>query len=386
MSAREISARLPAMRRLLAPMAALCCAACGGGSLDGEEILVPFDGMHGGLLFASAVTDTSNGYDLFWAPLPPSPTIDAQPMISVTHFDGEEWQPSASRGGRGIAFSHKDHGIYLITTSGRITRISDTGDGERFRDSVPAVSFDGTKVAWVREDHGAPLGETGFVETYVMIADFDGRNAHAVFPRSGIIQDAPVFEPGPTATKLAWSEFSAASLTVSGPQTYGIWVHDLVNVTGRYICTDPGKIIGDRPRPYRCFGQHLVWPFPSEIHTGQDLLRIDVITNVISTIWPEVVVGLQQQTQIGIPDIGLPPSGFFPRFPISLSVSPNGEQIVFDGVVTAVDGDLPTLGFFAASIDGGGVWRIPIAGLTGDIDQANTADYTFSVATPQIVP
>jgi hypothetical protein len=366
----------------LAIFVAIAAAGCGGSDLDGSEISVPYASLSGGLLFATSAIVETNGYDLYWVPVPAEATTVAQPIIRLTHGDGNEWQPSVSRGGKGIVFAVEDNGIFLINTSGRISRISNVKD-TGFKDSLPSISFDGARVAWVREDTTKPIGDSGFFETYVMLADFDGTDPRPASPRTNVIQDAPVFEPTENGSKLAWSEFNATTLGGAGPTDFGVYIHDFVNETGRYACQSPPVAIGDRPKPYRCFGQHLAWPFAEYIVTGQDLVEINLIQGTLSTIWPEVIIGVQQQ-QLGVPDIG--ERTFFPRFPISLSYSFFDNRLAFDGIVQAVDGDEPTLAIFIANIDGGGVWRLPIDGYFNDIDQAKTADYFFSVATPQFVP
>lgn len=354
--------------------------------LEGTEILVPYGALSGGMLLSTSAIQESRGYDLFWVPVPPVATIDPQPILRLTFADGNEWQPSVSRGGNGIVFAREDDGIFLINTSGRVSRVSTSGN--RFKDSIPAISPDGARVAWVREDRSRPIGESGFFETSVMIANYDGSDAREALPRAGVVQDAPVFDPNPASLRVAWSEFNAITFGPGGPTDFGIWVHNYQTDTGRYACQSPPIYLGDRSRPYRCFGQHLTWVAAngaSFIVTGQDLLEINVDTGELSTIWPELIVGLQSQ-QSGIPDIGDNPSGFFPRFPLSVSYARNLDRLVFDGIVQLVDGDDPTLAFFSAAIDGGGAWRIPIDGYAADVDQFRTGDYTFSLATPQLVP
>ena len=62
------------------------------------------------------------------------------------------------------------------------------------------------------------------------------------------------------------------------------------------------------------------------------------------------------------------------------------DRMIFDGLVSSVDGDLPSLGFFVAGVDGKNVARLYLQGHTYDYDPTNTAGYLFSVATPQFVP
>jgi hypothetical protein len=236
----------------------------------------------------------------------------------------------------------------------------------------------------VREDRGHPIGMTGYYETVIMMANFDGKETKAVSPKMGVVQDAPVFDPMPTSTRIAWSEFNPSTITVEGPQSFGIWIHDFSNASGHFACKSPAVRIRDRDAPYRCFGQHLSWPLSDVIVTGQDLLEVH-FDGTLDTIWDNIVDGLLR-AQFGTPDLTRGPPRFFGRFPISVSYSAVVDRVVFDGVVIPIDGDQPTLGFFSASIDGGGAWRIPLDGYKSDLDRVNTADYLFSLATPQLVP
>ncbi|MCK6550237.1 hypothetical protein L6R52_30660 [Myxococcota bacterium] len=375
------------MRRAL-PFLLLSAACSAEAGVDGSEILAPYSALSGGLLFATSASSIPgvNGYDLFWAPIPSFQTTDPQPLVRLTNASGNEWQPSVSRGGNGFVFARPDDGIFLVSTSGRITRVSDVAD--RYKDSLPALSFDGTRVAWVREDRLQPIGETGFFETFVMMANFDGTEARVLSPRPGIIQDAPTFEPRTDASRIAWSEFNVATITGAGPSDYGIWIHDFRAGTGRYACMSPGVELDERGWPYRCFGQHLTWVMQSGFNfvvAPQDMLEVNVDTGQLSTVWATIIHSIQTQ-QFGTPDIADDPQGFFPRFPLSVSYSPGMDRMVFDGIISPLDGDDPTLAFFSAGVDGGGVWRIQLSDYFNDIDQSNTADYLFSVATPQIVP
>src|SRR5687768_7286193 len=63
-------------------------AACGGSDLDGTEISVPYASLSGGLLFASSAVIETRGYDLYWVPVPAEATIVPQPIIRITHGDG----------------------------------------------------------------------------------------------------------------------------------------------------------------------------------------------------------------------------------------------------------------------------------------------------------
>jgi hypothetical protein len=232
-----------------------------------------------------------------------------------------------------------------------------------------------------------PIGDTGFFETIVMVADFDGGNVRPVEPHPGIVQDAPVWEPRDGGTKLAWSEFDANSLGSVGPSTFGIYLHDLAGSTGRYICRSPERQVpnelGERPWGYRCFGQHLAWPIPEVIVSTQDLLEINLTTGELATTWPQIVFGLQN-SESGQPNLAANPLGFFPPFPISASYG--DTRMILDGVIVPRDGDTETLAFYMADLDGGGLWRLPIDGFRADLDLAGTHDFLFSLATPQLVP
>lgn len=376
------------MRALSLASAALLLAACGDeAGVEGTSILADYGSLSGGVVFATSAFVNSNDYDLYWAPAPLVATISPQPTVRLTEADGNEWQPSVSRGGKGIAFARAEDGIFLINTSGRITRISSTKDVEMMRDSLPAVSFDGTKVAWVREDLSKEIEGTGFFETQIMVADFDGANLRAVLPRAGIVQDAPVWQPRDGSQKLAWSEFDVFSLSSAGPGTFGIYTVDLETNSGRYVCRSPEVQItndeGDREWGYRCFGQHLAWPFQDYIVTGQDLVEVNLITGDLTTVWPQVVLGLQRGGMTS-PNLAASVSGFFPAFPLSVSYA--NDRMVLDGVIDTPDGDETTLAFFLANLDGGGIWRLQIQGLTSDLDLGRTQGFFFSLATPQLVP
>ncbi len=367
-------------RRVLLGFSLLCACGPHAGEED-SEILAPFENLAGGVVYATAAIPGANGYDLWWSPVPLGGTAERVPYTRLTSSRGDEWQPSVSAGGRALAFARKDDGIFLITESGRISRISDT-KGTAFADSLPAVSFDGVKVAWVREDFGRPLGDGGFVETYIMIANFDGSDAHAVSPREGAVQDAPVFEPLPRSSQLAWSEFAVSTLTSGGPQDYGIWVHDYKLNTGRYACKDPGLII--REALYRCFGQHLAWPVQTAIVVPQEFLEISTFGDDPTTIYPEILAGISSQ-QAGVPETTPAFSGFHAPFPLSASYD-GVNRLIFDGLVGSIEGDSPTLGFFVAQVDGGGLWRLLIQDHSADLDPSSTGSYFFSVATPQLIP
>jgi hypothetical protein len=373
--------RVRTIRNLLAVLVFALFGCSPEAGTDGSQILVPYPALSGGMLFATQAIEGNNGYDLFWAPVPMQQTIEPQLIARVTHASGNEWQPSVSRGGNGIVFARENDGIYLISTSGRVSRVS-SADGSRFADSIPAISTDGAQVAWVRADKSKPSGS--FFESAVWVASFDGRNAHAVNPRAGVVQDAPAFDPADTSKSLAWTEFSLSSIGPAGPVHFGIWIQDLADETGHYACQDGAYSIGGRATPFRCFGEFLAWPLPNVLVTGQDLLEIH-LDGSPQTIWNSLIGSILSE-QNGTPQVGDPGNGFFPQFPLSVSYSKNVDRLVIDGPVVNIDGTVPTESFWIAGSDGSGPWRLPLAGYSGDFDQSHTSNYFFSVATPQLVP
>jgi len=356
---------------------------------DGSELPVPYDSLRGGVVFATSAIRGADGYDLYLVPFLAPGSSGVVPFIQLTSATGNDWQPSVSRGSDGIVYVH-DHEIHIITSSGRIKKVSDTGGGD-FKDSLPALSFDGTKVAWVREDFGRSIGAGGFVETFIMMSDVDGTNPVKVNPKENIIQDAPTFEPKMGSTRLAWSEFNATTLGSTGPNDYGVFIFDYQNNTGKFACKGVNGVTAGAPNrfspfpPTRCFGQHLTWPREDVLVLGQDLLEIFPDTGVLTTIHGEIIKSIQSQ-QTGFPVTTGRADGFFPPFPISVSYDRTSTRIVFDGMMSSIDGDLPSLAIFTAGADGSAVLRFEINGYTHDDDVTNTANHFFSVATPQIVP
>ena len=357
---------------------------------DGSEILVPYEQLGGNIVFATAAISGARGYDLFMVPIPSNPGVTLAPL-PITDTDGNEWQPAVAHNGGGMAFV-KDHNIHLITSSGRIRQITDNSD-TGFLDSLPAVSADARYVAWVREDTSQPIGETRFFETYIMMAEFDGSNLVKLAPETSVLQDAPAFDPAPGSSRLAWSEFDPLSiLSGNGPSTYNVRVFYNVKTNSNFPCrAQDGMTPGIEMLPvrknlpaYRCFGQHLAWPTNDVIVLSQDMLEISLSKNVLSSIWGAVVDGVQQQ-QTGIPDIAPNAGGFFPRFPLSASYAKDSSLMVFDGYISELDGNNPTLAIYTAPPTGAVPQRLKIAGYTTDTDGTNTADYLFSVATPRIV-
>lgn len=369
------------MSRVRATLLLALAAGCGkAAGLDDTEILAPYASLSGGVVFASAAVPGSGGYDLYWTPIPASGDIGAQPIVRLTEASGNEWQPSVSPGGNGIAFARHEDGIYLINKNGRIRRISDTS-GTSFADSLPAVSYDGKFVAWVREDFSKPIGDEGFSQAFIMIANADGSEPRALLAKDGIVQDAPRFDPQDRSYRVAWSEFDARTVAPTGPTNFGIWIHDPIAKMGSYVCRAPGITVGDTT--YRCFGQHLAWPIPGTLVLPQNGLEFSLDGSPPDNVQGTLLSAIQVQ-QVGFPVIQQIP-GFHRTFPISASYYRN-ERMVLDGVITNVDGDLPTLGFFVASTDGAIVQRLFIQGINTDNDAINTSGFLFSVATPQIIP
>lgn len=358
---------------------ALLGGACGGSAgNDNTEILLPYDQLAGGMIFASGAVDGSRGYELWWAPVPLSPTLNEQPVLRLTDAAGDQWQPSVSPGGQGFVYAARDDGIFLVTTSGRIRRITNT-DGQPYKDSLPALSYEGDRVAWVREHIDRPVGDTGFFETSIYMANADGTDARLLTPTPNTVQDAPKFEPHPNSSRIVWSEFAADTLTVEGPQAYGIRVFDYVSNTDFYLCRGP-VIAGGVA--HRCFGQHLAWAINDAIVLGQSFLELYLNGAPATSSYQPLIESVSSQT-IGAPVLE-GPAGFYNAFPLSVSYQ-YLDRMVFDGLTSSVEGSLPTLGFYVAGVDGQNVSRVFLQGHTFDYDPTNTAGYFFSVATPQFV-
>ncbi|MBI2378432.1 MAG: hypothetical protein HYV07_30820 [Deltaproteobacteria bacterium] len=382
------------MQRLSFLAIVLAGSACGTDvGEDGSDLPFPYEALRGGFVFATSAIVGSAGYDLYWAPVPDGGDVSSVPFERLTDGSENDWQPSAALSGRGLAFA-RDSGIHVISSSGRVKRISDTRDST-FVDSLPAVSPDADRVAWVREDTSRPIGQTGYFEAYIMMAAFDGTNVREVQPSRGFVQDAPAFDPDLKRPRIGWSEFDPAGVVAAfGPRNYGIYVYDYVAEAGDFVCQSvdgitPGANAVTPPadgRSFRCFGQHLAWPLTDTLVLGQGLLEISTIGRPLASTYPGILDSMQSQ-QTGFPFTDPRPDGFHPPFPISVSFSNDARQLfLFDGVVGSVEGDQPTLGFFAARYDGGGLFRIRIAGLVEDIDTITTRDYLLSVATPAIIP
>lgn len=360
---------------------ALALGGCGGDAgNDGSEILAPFDQLAGGIIFASGALPGSRGYELWWAPVPAIVPVDAQPVVRLTDASGDQWQPSVSPGGNGFVYAAKDDGIFLVTTSGRIRRITNT-KGEAFKDSLPALSFEGDRVAWVREHTDEPIGDTGFFQTSIYMSNADGTELRELTRAVNTIQDAPKFEPRFGATRIVWSEFAADTLAAQGPQDYGVRIFDFSTGTDLYVCRGP-ELVGGVPQ--RCFGQHLAWTVNDAVVLGQSFLELYLDGSPSTSAYGAIIESVSSQTLIGAPVLN-GPAGFWGAFPLSVSYQ-FLDRMVFDGLVTSVDGDLPNLGFFVAGVDGQNVQRLYLSGHNFDYDPVNTAGFLFSVATPQFVP
>lgn len=378
----------------IAVIAALSSAKCGGGSGgDGSELPVLYDELKNGIIFATKAIRGSAGYDLYWIPFPNVTVLEVLPAVRLTDTLNDEKQPAVSQNGLGMAFAGSD-GIYVITSpEGRVKQITDTG-GTTFADSNPCVSPLADRVAWVREDTSKPIGETGFFETFVMAANFDGTDVRELGPKPGVVQDAPAFDPStdPGRTRIAWSEFAPSSIVGgAGPTEYGVFVFDYRNTTGFYVCKSmngvtPGtETLTQRDRPYRCFGQHLVWPTDDILVLGQDMLWLSISDQGLQSPWASLVETFQQQ-QLGIPQIGGRPDGFFPAFPISATYTSDGSKVIFDGVVSSIEGDVTSLSIGIANPDGSGVLKLTIENYGADLDTVGTHGFLFSLATPRPIP
>lgn len=342
---------------------------------EGSTWPEPLAALSGGMIFATGSLPGGSDYDLYWAPA--SPGL-AQPFLQLTTTPGNEVQPSIAASGAALVFARQEDGIFYVNAAGEIRRISDVR-GTSLRDSLPAVSTDGDRVAWVREDTARPISEL-FFATEVWVANFDGTDARAVSPDPLIVQDAPVFEPVDGTTRLAWSEFNATTVGPTGPTAYGVRVYDLANATGALVCQ--GAYEDPEAGTVRCFGQHLGWPARDRLVLGQQLLEIDPGVGPTGSRLPTLLNGLAGA--IGAPERSPHPLGFFPAFPISASFA--GTRMIVDGVFQPFDGNTPTLAFFVADADGSRVERVEVGGLSADLDLAGTASFLFSLATPQLVP
>ncbi len=380
---RQSWARSAIVRLAACGLAAGGSAACGpAAGDDGSTLLVDYASLSGGVVFATGKVSTARGYDLFLVPGPIDQTAGAYPLIQLTEAGGDEWQPSVSPGGNGLAYVRPDEGVFFVSPDGRIRRITDSGG--RFRDSIPAVSHDGTFVAWARADTSKPIGDSGLFETAIWIAESDGSNPRALVPKTDVVQDAPRFEPRAGSGLVAWSEFNARNFRTDGiPSSFGLWVHDFRTNIGQFVCQNTELVIDDRPQ--RCIGLHLAWPRPEVLVVPQSFLEInlDGLSNRFDSVYGELLNSVQGQ-QTGAPIFG---STAFDYTSFPLSASYLGDRMIFDGLATGVFiGDVDTLSFWVARTDGREAWRLVIEDYSGDFDPRSTAGYLFSVATPQLMP
>ncbi|MFO0725556.1 MAG: hypothetical protein U1E65_17365 [Myxococcota bacterium] len=366
---------------------ALLATGCGSSSLDGSTILnLPYAALRGNIVFATNAVRGSGGYDLYAIPFPNIQAGTAVTAIQLTSGSDNETQPAVSITGAGMAFAGPD-GIYVITApEGRMRRITNNA-GTTFVDTLPAVSPNADRVAWVRND-------TMSNESYIMIGNFDGTSIKEVHKKPGVAQDAPAFDPrpDPRVTRLAWTEFVTASIVGgNGPADYGIWLEDYTTGTGLYIChaqnfvTPGADKLPPRDPPYRCFGQHLVWPNSDTMVLAQDMLEVNINGADLHTVYPELLTSFSRQTD-GSPVLSVGTPGFFPAFPLSSSYAPGVQFMTFDGVINQIEGDGSTHQIFVAALDGTSVSRVHITNLQNSVDTITTANYLFSVATPRIVP
>ena len=373
----NMTSRLACAAALALSTAAL--SACGPSAGDeGSRILVDYENLSGGVVFASRAVSTASGYDLFWAPVPAFQTVAAQPLFQLTDSGENEWQPSVSPGGNGLAYARPGDGIFYVGTDSRVRRVSSPSD--RFVDSLPAVSHDGAFVAWVREDTARPIGSTGFFDTKIMLARSDGSDPRELAPAAGVVQDAPRFEPRAGSFKIAWSEFAPESIDATGPTVYGLRVFDFRTNIGERVCSEPAVNIDGTIQ--RCFGQHLAWPRPDVLIVTQSFFEVFLDGSPFNQVYSNLLTSVSGQ-QFGAP-VFEPTAFGYTWFPISASYL--GNRMIFDGVITSVQGDLATLSLWVASVDGTGPWRLQLDGHLRDIDLNSTRNYLFSVATPQLIP
>lgn len=361
-------------------LAAAAAAACDDGIGDpGTEIPETMASLTGGVLFSTWVLEGADGYDIFWSPIRGSTPGNVQGFLPLTTAGGNETQPAVAANGQAFVFVREDQGIMRVGPDGRITRVSDIRDTD-WVDSLPAISPDANRVAWVREDRSRAIGSSGFFATEVWVANADGSEARAVDPKPDVIQDAPAFDPIQPHERLAWSEFNAATLGGNGPVDYGVWLYDLGTLGGRFVCR--GAVSLANGQTVRCFGQHLAWPDRNRLVLSQQLLEMDPESGRMNSRLPALLNGLASGT--GGPWLDPSPSGFFPAFPLSASYL--GNSIMIDGLYAPLDGDQLTLAFFVAGTDGSNPVRFQVAGHQGDLDPGRTGGYLFSLSTPQLVP
>ena len=357
--------------------------ACSEGiGAEGSTFPQPLTALSGGVIYSTSVLDGANGYDLYWSPLLGTTPVTEQGFIQLTTTTTDDYHPSISASGEALAFARRDEGIFFVNAEGQVSRVSDTR-GTSFFDSLPAVNMEGDRVAWVREDTSRPIGQGNFIvsTSEIWIANADGSNARAVNPRPDVVQFAPVFEPVPRSTRLAWTEFNATTFGQPNRRDYGVWLHDLSAFTGRFACQGDYQL-PDSENIVRCLGLHLAWPEANRLVLSQQLLEIDPTNGPVRTQLPELLSALASSTFV--PQRTNSSSGFFPPFPLSVSYG-HGNLIV-DGVIAPLDGDLPTLAFIVAGTNAESPFRYRITGHRSDIDSLNTSGYLFSLATPQIVP
>lgn len=367
------SARPRLIRGLLALASLGLCACDPAIGEEGTKLPISMAGMSGGVVFSTAAIPGAKSYDLFWAPNSNGPNLEIP--IQLTTTESPDVQPSVSGNGQAMVFVRQGEGIFLANAEGRISRI--TKDGGSIADSLPALSYDGDRVAWVRTHLNIPVGQ-GFAQSEIWVASSDGSGAFAVNPKPFAVQDAPAFEPVSGSSKLAWSEFSGVTLTETGPVDYGVWVQDIEQFAGRFICQGE-VVVGEYVA--RCFGQHLSWPDRGRIVLAQQMLEIDPINIRFGSFLPEFVDSLASS----VGSLQRQPSqGFFTPFPISASFARG--QMIADGVFQSFEGDDPTLAFFIAESGGQFPRRYQVDGFRADIDVDGTAGYLFSLATPQLVP
>lgn len=342
--------------------------ACGD-DVGTVQFLVPPRDLPNGMVFATAALPGANNYDLFWVALDGS-----QGPIQLTDTGANEWMPSASDVGLGLVFAREEDGIFYVRPDGEVVRISDVS-GTDLEDSFPTLSPDGAFVAWVREDAQS-------LQTYVVMATTEGTQERDLDPTEGVIQLAPVFSPVPGSTELIWSEVRVGP---EGPVDFNLNRFDHRTLQDEFICPSDGLVPADGEL-FRCFGFHATWP--DDLVLTQQQLRLPLNGAAQpSTHTGAILDSLVNTTIVPVFDDANP--GWFRPFPLSASISnnvqPGTSVMVFDGFVTFNDGRNPSLAFFRSLGQGEDALRIPIAGLSTDLDFENTADFLFSVATPTLL-
>ncbi|HJL40002.1 MAG TPA: hypothetical protein RMG48_01750 [Myxococcales bacterium LLY-WYZ-16_1] len=365
------------MRRLAPGWVLLAGAvtACGPEDLGDVQFLLPPGDLPPGMVFASRAVPGAAGYDLFWVSLD-----GRQGPVRLTSGGGDDWMPAASDRGFGLVFARAEDGIFYVAPDGDVRRISDTRGDDKV-DSFPALSSDGEWVAWVREHLDRPL-PSGFFESTIMLATTDGGAVRELNRQEGLVQLAPAFSPEPGSSELIWAEvqFDAQAF----PEFYNLRRFDHELLQGELVCPRDEEFVSGEVR-VRCWGFHLTWP--DDLILSQQQVRFPLRGGTAIDQKEAIRTTVDDSTVIPVRD--RPNDAFFQPWPLSASVSNRFTDrtsiMVFDGLATFTDGRDPSLVFFRATGEGRDARRIPIDGLTRDLDPENTSNYLFSVATPSLL-